>query len=145
MPVIAKIGDTIESQCGRCHDSTPHTVLTQDDKGRAARCECDVCHGKHLWRKPRGKEDPNRKRKTPEEKAAEAAEKAANEARAAFEAVWAETDGQESAAYNIRASFEHAQRVSHKKFGDGVVIEVLPPGRMEVRFVDGVRSLVMNR
>ena len=145
MPVKAQIGDSIESQCGRCHDSTPHKVLTQDDKGRAAKCECDVCHGKHLWRKPRGKEDPNRKRLTPEEKAAAVAKKKLGEANDAFAAVWAETDGQDATAYSIRETFEHAQRLTHKKFGDGVVIEVLPPGNMEVRFADGVRSLVMNR
>ena len=145
MPVIAQIGDTIESQCGRCHDSTPHKVLTLDEKGRAKRCECDICHGKHLWRKPRGKEDPNRKRLTPEEKAALAAEKARAEAQAAFDALWSQTEGQESAAYNIRESFEHGQRLSHKKFGDGVVVDVTPPGNMEVRFSDGVRKLVMNR
>ena len=145
MPVTAKIGDMIDSQCGRCHDSTPHKVLTLDAKGRAQRCECEVCHGKHLWRKPRGKEDPDRKRLSSEERATLAAEKAAADAQAAFDVVWAQTDGQEPTAYNIRATFEHGQRVTHKKFGDGVVVEVIPPGRVEVRFSDGVRSLVMNR
>ncbi len=145
MPVKAEVGAELDSQCGRCHDATKHKVLTQDDKGRAKRCECLVCGAKHLWRKPTGKEDFVSKRKTKEQRAAEAAAKAKVEAAATFEAVIAEVADQEATDYSIRGSFSAGQRLRHKKFGEGVVTKVVPPGRIEVCFREGTRSLVMNR
>lgn len=145
MPVSAKVGDELDSQCGRCHDATKHKVLTCDDKGRVKRCECLACGGKHLWRKPTGPEDFSSKRKSKEQKAAEAKAKAREDAAVAFEAAWREAAEQEAVAYSIRGSYTEGQRLSHKKFGDGVVEGVFPPGRIEVRFREGVRSLVMGR
>jgi hypothetical protein len=143
MPVTANVGDELESQCGRCHDATKHKVLTLDDKGRAKRCECLVCGGKHLWRKPRGPQP--RKGKTPEEKAAEAAAKKAEEDASAYAMALAGASDGEPVGYSIRDSYEEGQKVAHKKFGEGVVTKITPPGTMEVCFLGGTRSLVMNR
>lgn len=145
MPVIAEVGAELLSQCGRCHDSTQHKVLEVDKKGRARRCECLVCGAKHLWRKPTGKENFVSKRKTKEQRAAEAAAKALVEAAETFDAMWAQTEDQESVDYSIRGTFTEGQRLRHKKFGNGIVTKVVPPGRIEVCFREGTRSLVMNR
>ena len=143
MPVQANEGDELDSQCGRCHDATRHKVLTLDEKGRAKRCVCLVCDGKHLWRKPKGPEP--RTGKTKAEKAAEAEAKRLAEAAMEFEAAWAAAAESQQVSYSIRGSFEQGQRLLHKKFGEGVVITVTGPGTLQVRFREGVRALVMNK
>jgi hypothetical protein len=48
-------------------------------------------------------------------------------------------------SYRISATFEKGQRVKHKIFGEGVVVQILRDHAAEVIFRDGTRKLAMGR
>lgn len=143
MPLKANVGDVVDSQCGVCHDTTKHEVLEVNDKGHARKCRCLVeeCGAEHLWRKPIGKEAVKPKR----DKEKEAAEKRRLAHVEEFQKLLQETAEQDPASYAISGNFELGQRLEHKKFGPGVVVEVPNPNVIEVMFEESTRRLAMGR
>jgi len=47
--------------------------------------------------------------------------------------------------YAITATFVEGDRVAHKKFGEGLVTRVVDPGKIEVSFAEGVKTLVQGQ
>lgn len=139
MPVAANVGDQVDAQCGRCHDATPHKVVTAE-KGNAKRCECTICGALHLWRKPKGPEPgkPIRKYMSKEQQKAAAAA-------ATYEQALAAAGDEPGTPYSIRTTFEIGEKIDHKKFGNGVVIGMISPQVIEVAFADATRRLAMSR
>lgn len=143
MPLKANVGDVVDSQCGVCHDTTKHEVLEVSARGNARKCRCLVpeCGAEHLWRKPKGKEPVKPKR----DKEREAAERKRQQYVAEYERLLQESTEADATAYGISKVFEVGERLSHKKFGTGVVTEIVAPNVIEVMFHGGTRRLAMGR
>lgn len=143
MPLKANVGDVVDSQCGVCHDTTKHEVLEVSAKGNARQCRCTVpeCGAEHLWRKPKGKEPVKPKR----DKEREAAERKRQSYVVEYERLLEEAQSKEAVSYGISKMFEVGARVDHKKFGPGVVTEIVAPNVIEVMFHGGPRRLAMGR
>jgi hypothetical protein len=143
MPLKAQVGDVVDSQCGVCHDTTRHEVLTLSAKGnvREVRCLVPECGAQHLWRKPKGKEPIKPRR----DKEREVAERKHAQYLAEFERLLESTQEQQASAYAISGSFAVGERLTHKKFGPGVVTEIVAPNVIEVMFAAGTRRLAMGR
>lgn len=56
-----------------------------------------------------------------------------------------QTQGTAPSPYTIRATFSEGEYVDHKKFGKGVVLEVVSADKINVLFEDGARTLIMGR
>jgi hypothetical protein len=143
MPLKANVGDVVDSQCGVCHDTTKHEVLEVNDKGHARKCRCLVeeCGAEHLWRKPKGKEPVKPKR----DKEREARERKRQQYVAEYQRLLEESQAQEPTVYGISKMYEVGERLDHKKFGPGVVTEIVAPKVIEVMFEEGTRRLAMGR
>ena len=115
---------------------------------RIVRVECLTCRGHHNYRRPRS-EEPVKK---PAKRAAPAGGSprtprisTAVEARRAWEKAIMGKSPDDFTGYHISESFRQGQLVRHKKFGDGVVIELLEDGKVQVLFEDGAKTLVHGR
>jgi hypothetical protein len=133
MTESAQVGAQVEAQCGRCHDATNHVVLTVE-KDKPKRGRCTVCEAEHLYRKPKGLEEPGKPRRSAKD---DPAVLYANAMEAAPEG--------ESVKYTVKIHLNEGQRVQHKSFGEGIVLRVVRPQVAEVIFPDGARLLAMDR
>lgn len=133
MTESVQVGAQVEAQCGRCHDATNHIVLTVE-KDKPKRGRCTVCDAEHLYRKPKGPEEPGKTRRSTKD---DPAVLYANAMEAAPEG--------DSVKYTIKIHLNEGQRVLHKSFGEGIVLRVVRPQVAEVIFPDGARLLAMDR
>jgi hypothetical protein len=133
MSETVQVGAQIEAQCGRCHDATQHVVLTID-KGKPKRARCNACDAEHLYRKPKGPEAPR----------AGGRGSSKDDSKATWEKAMNAAAG-EAVKYAVKGRFSEGQRLTHKSFGEGVVLRVVRPGVAEVLFEDGPRLLAMDR
>ena len=135
MAASIKAGSEIESQCGKCHDATMHVVLAMaKDKPRA--CRCLTCEAEHLFRAPKGPEEPRARTKSGP---------ALTDVEVAYKKAKVVANDDSPVPYSMSGKFARGQTVTHKKFGEGVVITVLQAQVVEVVFPDATRRLVMNR
>ncbi len=135
MTVTAQVGEQLESQCGRCHDATNHIVLTVE-KDRPKRARCTVCEAEHLYRKPKGKEEPGKPRR--------AAGGRKDDPKVTYAKAMEAASG-DAVKYTIKVHLAEGQKVKHKSFGEGVVLRVVRPQVAEVIFEEGPRLLAMDR
>ncbi len=134
-PMTAEVGTDVESLCSKCGDVW-HIVLTKQDE-MPDKCECKECGRKHKF-KPT---DPDlvalikaRKKKTTKKKATK--KKTSKKASTKLPEVVID-ESLPLIPYDMRATFEVADQIDHKKFGPGVVMEVIEPNKMKVNFIEG--------
>ena len=140
-------GSEVDSWCTKCKLDLGHRVIAMTGD-IIKRVECLTCRGHHNYRRPKSAEPlvRTRTRKTPTVAQKRAAEKAAADAELQrWESAIAGTSAQDFRAYRITEVFEVEQLVRHKKFGDGLVIELLQENKLRILFQDGSRLLVHNR
>ncbi len=135
-------GSEIDSRCGKCKDTTNHTVIALT-AGRVAKVECRVCGSRHNYRPPEGtvKKSGSRVVKKGESRSTAAAVRVSKE-EARFEELLAGRDPEEGAPYSMTGSFEANQILAHPTFGPGVVVRLIAPNLMEVQFRAGSKTLV---
>ncbi len=148
-------GSEIDSYCTKCKIDLNHRIIAMDGDA-PKRVECLTCRGHHNYRVPRAeleKAKKKKKKKTTTRKTTRksvaatkaAAFKAEEERRAAWEDATTGRGADDFTGYSIAGLFEPGQLLRHKKFGDGVVAEIVEGGKMQVLFEDGPRMLVYGR
>ncbi|MFQ5718669.1 MAG: hypothetical protein ACE5IK_03890, partial [Acidobacteriota bacterium] len=111
-----QVGSEIESQCGKCHDARKHVILVVE-KGKPRRCRCLTCEAEHLYRSPKGPEEPRSRKSTGRSRK--------SDPEVVYQkALQAATDDPVR-DYDLAAQFQKGQRLRHGKFGEGVVLDVL--------------------
>lgn len=139
-------GSEIDSWCTKCRMDLGHRIVAMVGEA-PKRVECQTCGSQHNYRAPRAAEKSPARRtvgaKAPRTAGVRAAEKARVEAervndwesRIAGQAVDAFT------RYSIDKTYARDELISHKKFGEGFVVEVLDAGKVSIMFRDGPRTL----
>ncbi len=151
-----KVGSDIDGWCTKCRLDTPHVIVSlKADNETAKRAECKSCGGQHNYRPP--KTGPTAKKSTRKKTAKKTAKKKTSKkstTKKVYEPTadeWGDRTaaqlaaGVESKPYSIRATFEVNELVEHKKFGQGIVIEVLIDNKVKILFRDGLKTLIMGR
>lgn len=134
MPTPVAVGTEIEAQCGRCHDATNHVILTmENDKPKRGRCL--TCEAEHLYRKPKGPEEPR----------AKGTRKLKDDVPTIFANAMEAAGDVAAQPYKLSALYQAGQKLKHKAFGEGVVLEVPRPQVIEVVFSDKIRKLAQGR
>jgi hypothetical protein len=155
-------GQIIEARCTRCKDITGHVVMACLD-GIPVKVECRACGSVHKYSAPEATARPKTettvrvKAGHTRAEAVDAKVKAEKRAAAshrsdvqttrkaeACEQRWGQLVAQVSSdavAYNMDASFSVRSLVEHPVFGTGVVLELLPPDKMDVQFREGIKRL----
>ena len=151
MPKTIGPGSEIESYCTKCKLDLDHRVIAMDG-AKPHKVECLTCRGHHRYRKPKSaaaaaKKKTTRKKTTRKKKTAPETIKdlPADELRATWESAIAGTGTEDFTPYRIDLQLAEGQLLRHKKFGDGVVAELLEGGKANVIFEAGPKTLVFGR
>ena len=143
-------GKDIDYFCTRCKLELAHVIIAVVNH-LPVRVKCNTCHTERNWRRSGTKKaKAGAKRKTSNStatKKAAAAMLSAIEKQAQWKTLMeaANAGSADRTPYSIRSVFKDGQIISHKKFGDGIVFDILDDGKIKVCFVDGERLLVHDR
>ncbi len=140
------VGKDIFSVCGKCGD-TWHVIVAMNE-AQVSKVQCKQCSGYHRYRAPAGEANVNRRSSATSRRAA--ASKAKNAASRRTSAVvtapQVEPDlSRPVRTYTMRDTYEPGERIEHPKFGRGVVESTSSPGKIDVFFQDGRRTLAHGR
>lgn len=150
-----KAGSEIDAWCTKCRMDLLHRIIAMDGD-KPARVECRTCLGHHAYRKPKSAPPEPRaarssstsrssssRSSTPRSASARAQAAALLERQR--EADWEKrVGGQPFTAfkpYRANQSFTEGELIRHFKFGDGYIVRVIDPKKVEVMFKDGPRTL----
>ncbi len=148
-------GGEVVSYCTKCRMDLNHRIIALVE-GVPVKVECESCGSHHKYRRPkeeraadkraRSKSTAAKKAPSPRSAAGRAAAEAAQEAERERE--WqgriAGKMADEFAKYSPQGTFDTDELVHHFKFGDGYVVRVIDPNKIEVMFQNGPRTLAMG-
>ena len=140
---LSPVAKSFFAFCKKCDSDRWHTVLAHTSS-TAAKLKCEVCASVKSWTLPKA---PRPGVKTPERviqkrAATESARQSAY--RVKYEGLLKAAIEGAQESYSIRGKFQMNQRLSHPKFGMGIVTAVFVD-KVEVFFSDETRVLVHNR
>lgn len=128
---MAKVGGEVDAFCARCQLLLAHTVIAMVG-AVPVKVECNTCKAVHRYR---GASSPSRP----------AARKgSARGPTRSFDEMLAE-HAVEPRRYAPTVTFAAGDVVDHATFGRGFVSEVKDPGKVEVTFRTGVKTLVHGK
>ncbi|HEY0101069.1 MAG TPA: hypothetical protein VGB76_19245 [Pyrinomonadaceae bacterium] len=123
-----RLGDDVQSYCGRCKEERMHQVVALHSDGRIERVTCNYCQSTHRYRDPQATAAAAVKtRRTTGARASEARERAVSDAPAR--------------PYSPQESYAAGERITHPKFGEGSIVEARQ-GKIDVRFGKELRTLL---
>jgi len=143
-------GGEVDSWCTKCKLDLNHRIIAMDGEN-PKRVECLTCRGHHNYRRPKSQEPAKKTRAkaTAKKRTTKGRMTLAAQARAAEHKVWEDAimgrAATDFAIYAMSAWFEIGQLIRHKKFGDGVVAELIEGGKLSILFEGGPKTLVHGR
>jgi len=117
----------IEALCRECKADTKHSIISTEDKN-IKDVKCDLCNSTHNYEKSI-KTILEEIEKLPNYKPQKEQDKESSDP---------------IVEYSINKNFEIFTKIKHKKFGIGMVIEVINHKKIKVEFTDRVILLVQN-
>lgn len=133
-PTGVTVGSHVDATCGKCKAATSHIVLAKIGS-KPTRVECRTCGATHAFRSP------------PSARAETAAARRKREPAASPEEVWTASMRRavgEAVPYDSTAWYSVGNRLSHSRFGEGVVTRLSSATTCEVVFASGTIKLVMG-
>lgn len=139
-------GSEIDAWCTKCKLDLGHRIIALVEN-RPKRVVCQTCGSQHNYRAPKSV-DPGvrvrRAKKTPS-KSPSARARAESERQNEWERRVAGNTLDSFKRYTIDKSFEPDDLITHKKFGEGYVVDVLDPYKVTIMFKDGLRTLAQGQ
>jgi hypothetical protein len=137
-------GGEIDAWCTKCRLDLLHRIVAVV-AGEPKRVECETCHSQHNYRAPKSGAAAaiRATSKTAKPRTARAASEA--KTAATWETQVSGKDPSHFIPFSIEKRFEEGNLISHKRFGQGCVVEVLQDGKINVLFREGHRLLVHAR
>lgn len=138
-------GMEVDAWCTKCKLDLNHRIIAMNGDA-IKRVECLTCRGHHNYRRPKSAEPEKKTTKRSSSKTTKKARAtAADQLRKSWEQAILGRSPTDFVAYRITETFAAGQLLRHKKFGEGVVAEVLEDGKVAVLFEDGEKTLVHGR
>ncbi|PLX80887.1 MAG: hypothetical protein C0616_06650 [Desulfuromonas sp.] len=135
-------GDILDAYCTKCRKMMNHTLIALVDE-KPSRVKCNTCEGEHNFRNP-----PKTKKSASSGRTTAAATKKAlaieakkTEQREEWEKSCAALANTSPTTYSMDIVVKAKTLVQHKKFGLGVVQNVIGENKMTVLFQDGEKLL----
>ena len=134
--MAAQVSDDIVAYCTNCKLDLAHVIVAIDGE-KVKKVLCKTCNKEHVYKAPKkGKAPPKKKKATakPKKKTIspfEEWEKAMEKAKDAPTRVYAQ-DG----------TFGEGEKVDHSTFGQGLIIKLIQPNKMEVIFEEGTKLMI---
>ena len=128
-----KPADEVTSWCTKCREMRLHKVKVVPP-GRVARVICITCDGEHNYR-------PN----PPNSRRAGAGQKAKASEPNPWKELTTDINPDKVREYKISERFWEGDLIQHRKYGLGVVSEMLDVSKMIVWFENGKKIMVFNK
>lgn len=136
-------GSEVDSYCTKCKMDLNHRVIAMEGE-KIKRVECLTCRGHHNYRLPKSAKKKAKKKATKRKTS-----RKKTPALPDYKKIWEEAimgrGADDFTAYKISGVFQVGELVRHKKFGDGVVAEIMEGGKISVIFEPGPKTLVYGR
>ncbi len=136
-----RAGQDVDAWCGKCKSVFRHVIHAVVD-GTPVRVECKTCRAVHRYKpteKASGRTTSSARRKRT------AKGPAVDSSVVEYERALAGRTMEAGRPYSIAETFAADELVLHSKLGLGVVAKVLADRKVEVRFRQGVVTLVHSR
>lgn len=131
-------GKEVLSYCSKCKLTLSHIIVSMKDAATIGKVECRTCKGTHAYKDPASKtKKVKRKSSIPGSRAKSMS----------VSDLWTEQFGKASGKakpYTIKTCFEVGELIDHKKFGPGIVQEIID-GKIEVLFQHEIKTLIHNK
>lgn len=130
-------GKEVLSYCGKCKLPLGHIIVSMKDTATLGKVECNTCHAVHMYK------DPATKAK----KVKKAATRRKTTKSIPIGELWVEEMGKvkgKAREYSTRELFVLGEIIDHKKFGPGIVQNVIND-KMEVLFQHEIKLLVHGK
>jgi hypothetical protein len=140
-------GSEIDAWCTKCKLDLGHRIIAMVED-RPKRVVCQTCGSQHNYRAPKTLTTGVRIRKVMKSaapKSPSARAKAENDRQVEWERRIAGNTLESFKRYTIDKIFEPDDLVTHKKFGEGYVVDVLDPKKVTIMFKDGIRTLAQGQ
>jgi hypothetical protein len=142
-------GSEIDAWCTKCRLDLGHRIVALVD-GRPKRVVCMTCNSEHNYRSPKSSTaTPTRGARPSKARSGGVRATARQNTESVRINEWrARVSGQDAQAftrYSTDLTFVADQLISHRKFGNGYVVEVLGEGKVAVMFQDGRKTLIHAR
>lgn len=131
------VGKDVLSYCGKCKLPLGHIIVSMKDTNTIGKVQCNTCKGTHMYK------DPSLKTK----KVKASTTKRTRKKSVSVGELWIEEMGKitgKAKAYSIREKFEAGDIIDHKKFGPGIV-QNLVDDKIEVLFQHELKLLVHGK
>ena len=132
------VGKETLSYCTSCRMDLAHTISVMVGE-RIARVMCRTCKKEHVYRAPKGINEP-----LPKTAKAPAGPKApkATPIEEEWEKLMAEKSSLQEKAYGTKTHFAVGEKISHPSFGKGIVMKHVYPNKIEVIFQSDMKVLI---
>lgn len=141
---VDEVGAELEAFCPKCKTDTSHVVITKYEE-EIRRVQCSPCGDVHAFRRPRGEAEDEVPEPLSAKKRALLKKPTWEEGMVRYAKAPKGKAPRTSKPYSFRATYQSGDLVSHPRFGDGFVSEVLAENKVEITFKEGRRILVHNR
>ncbi len=130
------VGKDVVSYCGKCKLTLGHIIVTMKNANTPGKVECNTCKATHNFRS------------APVKKTGATRTRRASKKTIPVPELWKQEMAKakaDSVPYSIRGSFLKGDIIEHKKFGPGIVQDIVDNDKIEVIFNSEIRMLVHNK
>jgi DNA-directed RNA polymerase subunit M/transcription elongation factor TFIIS len=131
------VGKEVISHCSKCKLNLAHTIVSMKDTSTIAKVECRTCKTTHAFK------DPATKSKKVKKKTGRKSQRKMVSVGELWVEEMAKVSGKPT-PYSVRSSFEKGDLIDHKKFGPGIVQELIDD-KIEVLFQHDIKLLVHGK
>ena len=130
-----KAGEDVIAYCTKCKKDLDHVIVTLVG-GKVKKVLCKTCEKEHVYKAPKGDKAPAKKKTT-----AKAKKKKVSPVEE-WEMAMEQAKDATVKAYAQDGSFGEGEKVDHSTFGQGLVVKLISPNKMEVIFEEGSKYMI---
>jgi hypothetical protein len=130
-----QVGEDVVAYCTKCKKDLDHVIVTLvEDKVKKVLCK--TCEKEHVYKAPKGEKAPVKKKS-----AAKAKKKKVSPVEE-WEMAMEQAKDATVKVYTQDGLFGEGEKVDHSTFGQGLVVKLISPNKMEVIFEEGSKFMI---
>jgi hypothetical protein len=130
-----QVGEDIVAYCTKCKKDSDHVIIALVEE-KVKKVLCKTCEKEHVYKAPKGDKTPAKK------KTAAKAKKKKVSPLEEWEMAMEQAKDATVKAYAQDGSFGEGEKVDHSTFGQGLVLKLISPNKMEVLFEEGSKFMI---
>ena len=130
-----QVGEDVVAYCTKCKKDLNHVIVALV-KEKVKKVLCKTCEKEHVYKAPKGDKAPAKK------KTATRAKKKKVSPVEEWEMAMEQAKDATVKPYALDGSFGEGEKVDHSTFGQGLVIRLISPNKMEVIFEEGSKFMI---